>query len=189
MTQKSIFIIVISILLFSYGCSDSKKHEKLVYDYFAALNEADFNKAKSCVTDSIIFTEGDFVLTRSIEDLHTHLQWDFVFEPQYKVLELTTVDKKMEAIISKTCKRIRFLHDSATVYKVSIDFEEDKISKMKNFDFVVFDFAKWQSRRDTLVKWVDENHPELTGFIFDQTAKGAQNYLKAIELYEKREQE
>ena len=98
-----------------------------------------------------------------------------------------SVDKNMEAIISKTCKRIRFLHDSATVYKVSIAFEGNKITCMETFDYEVFDFGKWQSNRDSLVKLIDENHPYLSGFVNDQTLTGAQNYLKAIELYESAE--
>ena len=37
--------------------------------------------------------------------------------------------------------------------------------------------------RDGLVNWIDENHPELNGFIHDQTENGGLKYLKAIELY------
>jgi len=37
-----------------------------------------------------------------------------------------------------------------------------------------------------LVVWVEENHPELDGFIHDMTMKGAQDYVNSIELYEAR---
>lgn len=46
------------------------------------------------------------------------------------------------------------------------------------------DWNIWQMERDSLVKWVSINHPELDGFIHDLTMNGAINYLKAIELYE-----
>jgi len=184
MHKKSIFLIIVLLILVSCITENEQiNREKLVSDYYVSLNSADFEKTLDCVSDSIVISEGDFILTRSKRDLYTHFQWDSVFKPKYKVLKLTTVDKNMEAVISKTCMRIQFLHNSATVYKVTIDFDGDKICKMETFDYEVFDFKKWQSNRDVLAKWIDENHPELTGFINDQTLNGAKKYLKAIELY------
>jgi hypothetical protein len=142
-----------------------------------------FSNVLKCVDDSILISEFDYILANSINDLRTNFQWDSVFNPHYEIVELTIIDKNMEALISKTCRRIRFLHDSAIVYKVNIDFENDKIKKMKTFDYKVFNFEKWQARRDTLVSWIDKNHPEISGFLTNQTLKGAQNYLEAIDLY------
>jgi len=34
------------------------------------------------------------------------------------------------------------------------------------------------------LSWVSENHPELNGFINDQTEAGGKKFLKALELYE-----
>ena len=179
----SVFLII-SILLSSCLVEGEKaRQEKLVKDYFTALNNDDFETALNIVNDSILISEGDFVLAKSKSELLVHFRWDSVFKPRYKVLELATVDKNMEAVIAKTCQRIRFLHDSAIVTKVTIDFKNNKITAIKTFDYKVFDFEKWQSKRDTLVQWIDENHPELSGFVYDQSLIGAKNYLKAIELF------
>ena len=40
----------------------------------------------------------------------------------------------------------------------------------------------WKIRTNFL-NWMNQNHPEVNGFIFDQTEKGGLNYLKAIKLY------
>jgi len=55
--------------------------------------------------------------------------------------------------------------------------------KMSNVEDLVFDLQKWASRRDTLVNWIDQNYPDLSGFIFDQTRQGANNYLEAMKLF------
>lgn len=184
MQQKKIAVIVLFFSLTFCLCQDlSLQNETLVNNYFLALNESNLIKASTYLSDSITMLEGDFILTKSIKDFQIHFLWDSVFEPHYEIIELTTLDENMEAIISKTCKRIKFLHDSAIVYKVSIDFDGKKISRMETFDYKVFDFAKWQAMRDTLIIWVDKNHPELSGFHTNQTSKGAEDYLEAIELF------
>jgi len=45
------------------------------------------------------------------------------------------------------------------------------------------DFKLWNLTKNEMVTWIKKNHPELDGFIYDQTKTGAQNYLKAIALY------
>jgi len=45
------------------------------------------------------------------------------------------------------------------------------------------DTLQWSSRRYSLVSWIKIYYPYLDGFVYDQTLEGAQNYLKAIELY------
>jgi hypothetical protein len=90
MAQKTIITIALS-LLFICSCNNRKDNEQLVYDYFTALNNGDFKEVINCVSDSITLTKGDFILTSSIKDLHTHFQWDLVFKPHYKVIFLIHV--------------------------------------------------------------------------------------------------
>ena len=59
-----------------------------------------------------------------------------------------------------------------------------KISKIEDFEYIGTDWEKWVNERDSLVRWINKNHPKLDGFVHDLTMKGAMNYVKAIELYQ-----
>ena len=50
--------------------------------------------------------------------------------------------------------------------------------------YVDFKVATWEKNRTELLRWVDEHHPELNGFLYDQTEAGGMKFLKAIELYQ-----
>jgi len=54
-------------------------------------------------------------------------------------------------------------------------------------EYLVFNDATFVKNRDSLLSWIDENHPELNGFINNQTAPGGRQYLKAIELFKNRQ--
>jgi hypothetical protein len=181
-----IYTLFITITL-HVGCNSQPEEstpEEIAIEYINALNASDFEKINSNISDSILTVEGDFIVTNSRENYYVHFQWDSVFVPNYKVIETEKItENSLEITLSKECKRIHYLHDTATVYKVLMEFEDHQITKITTTDYLHFDFTKWQSRRDTLVAWIDQNHPELNGFVFDQSALGAKNYLKAIELY------
>lgn len=68
-----------------------------------------------------------------------------------------------------------------------LTYDDGKICTIEIMDYENFDLYQWSSRRDTLVKWIETYHPELSGFNFDMTKNGAENYLKSIELYEDKE--
>ncbi len=46
-----------------------------------------------------------------------------------------------------------------------------------------FNEGTWERNKNELLSWIDENHSELNGFIYDQTESGGMKFLKAIELY------
>ncbi|MBN1953363.1 MAG: hypothetical protein JW801_19315 [Bacteroidales bacterium] len=161
--------------------------DKIIGTYFNGLNESNFKKIASCISDSLLTMEGGFVLTKSSKDYYIHFQWDSVFSPTYQLLNSEKIsDSSIVVTISKICDRIRYLHDTATVYKAKIDLTANRITKINNLELVVFDTLKWGTRRDALVAWIRTNHPELDGFIMDQTPAGAKHYLQAIELYTSR---
>lgn len=182
---QRLLLICFTIVLLS--CQTEKKqagNSQIIKDFYLELNNSNLNRASAYIHDGIIVSEFQFIQVKSKDEWFTQFKWDSVFNPTYKILELIEADGKVEVIISKECERIRFLHDSATIYKVEYEFLDGKIKKDSIFEYLVFDFKKWQSRRGSLVAWANLNHPELPDFIFDQTIEGGQNYMKAIEFYE-----
>lgn len=187
---KSCFLL--GLLFLFASCQNEKKtrdHQQIIEDYFAELNRSNITEASKFVSPNILVSEFEFIQVINKEDWFRQFRWDSIFNPNYKILEISESEEKVEATISKECQRIRYLHDGPTIYKVSFEFRNDMISKDHTFEYLKFDFEKWQSRRDSLVSWIDDNHPELSGFIYDQTVKGGQDYLFAIELYQKAKQE
>ncbi len=187
--MKRILVLLITIAsFFQFGCkspSDNPTPEKIVGDYFTGLNESNFKQIESCISDSFRIMEGGFVLAQSSKDFYVHFQWDSVFSPKYNILNSKRIsENSIEVTLSKICERIKFLHDTVTVYKARIDLADNQIVKIDNFELVVFDTLKWTTRRDTLVAWIKTNYPDLDGFVYDQTLTGAQNYMKAIDLFQ-----
>ena len=179
-----LFVVACQILLSCKSSSDNLKPEEVVVGYINGLNESSFKQIEPYISDSLLTMEGDFVLTQSSEEYKIHFQWDSVFSPEYNIINSKKIsDNSIEVILSKTCDRIKYLHDTATVYTAIFDLDNNHIIKINNTALIYFDTLKWSNRRDTLVAWVKKHHPELDGFIYDQTLVGAQNYLKAIELY------
>lgn len=183
---KFVYIIFTGLIISLISCNSGRNslaNKRVIKDYYTSLNKADFKLASKYIADSINSTEMGYILASNREELYRNFQWDSVFIPNYKLTEIVCDSASAVATVSKFCKRIEFLHDSALVFKVRFDFKNNQISKMQLTDYISSDFNKWQFRRDTLVAWIDRYHPELSGFINDLTIKGAQNYFKAIELF------
>jgi hypothetical protein len=181
-----IITIQVVLILFCSSCNNNLKTKTevdIVKEYYNSVNVLNFTGILKIVDDSIIRTEGDFLLSAGKTDLYRMFQWDSVFGPKYKIIELSQDSSLVSVMFSKTCKRIEFLHDTVTVCRSLFAFDKGKISSINTTEYILFDFKKWQSRRDTLVEWIDKNHPELNGFVFDQTKEGAENYLKAIDYF------
>jgi len=154
-----------------------------VKDFYKGLNNDDFESISNLISDNIRITEGTYNLTNSKASFYTQFQWDSVFTPQYEIVEISDYEYGIEATISKECQRILFLMDTAMVYKVKINFRDDKIIRMNTEEYISLDFNKWQNNLDELLEWMKEDHPELIGSQNDLTLAGAQNYLKAINLF------
>jgi len=182
----NLLLVILGLIITLISCNLARKNltnEQIVENYFCGLNAGDFNMISNCISDSIITTEKEYILTHSRKKFYQQFQWDSVFRPKYELTDLKMDSNSVKATVSKICKRIEFLQDSAMIYKVLIDFKDSQITKIQTTEYVFLDFAKWQPRRDTLTSWIDKNYSELSGFVNDLTLKGAQNYLTAIDLY------
>lgn len=141
------------------------------------------------LTDSLVTreTQYDYEQVFALNEYIAWLQWDSQFDPTYNILHMEEVGETVQAKISKIDTRISFLHGEPIVTNQIIRFDKDKISSIETTEYVVFNDSLFVGNRDQLVRWVDENHPELNGFIHDQTKVGAINYLKAMELYKNKD--
>ncbi|MEJ1224080.1 hypothetical protein [Sediminicola sp. 1XM1-17] len=181
---------IVLLLLLTIGFISCKNSEKeinrveIAKQYFKVLDNSDYSKISDWFADSLKTIEGEHKNTYSKSEYLEILKWDSVFEPNYEILEIEQKDGIVKAKISKMDKRIFFLQEKPFITNQIIRFQKDKIISIET-DYVNFDYPTWDSNKTQLLSWIDEHHPELNGFIFDQTKSGGMKYLKAIELYNK----
>ena len=182
--NKSITLLLLLIIGF-ISCKNSEKEidrVEITKQYFKTLNDSDYPKMSNWMTDSLKTIEGEYQTKYSKSDYLEFLKWDSVFEPHYEILEIDQKDGIVRAKISKTDKRIFFLHKKPFITNQIISFQKDKIINIKT-DYLNFDYPTWEKNKRELLSWTDKNHPKLNGFINDLTEDGGLKFLKAIELY------
>lgn len=186
-------MLIISLIL-SLGLVSCKSSEKTIdklqiaEKYFLALDESNSSKMKELVMDNLIteIPEYEYKVRYSKNDyVGKWLKWDSVFEPTYKVIEMNLNNGIVKAKISKVDKRILFFMQKPFLTNEILKFKDDKIASIET-EYLNFDEETWGKNRNQLLSWVSENHPELDGFINDQTEAGGKKFLKALELYEKK---
>ncbi len=191
-TTNNVYKIIIlscSLVIGLISCENSEKQIDqlaIAKNYYKALDNSDDSGITHLLTDSLLTkeTEYDYEQTFTLKEYVEWLKWDAAFDPNYEILEIAREGETVKAKISKIDKRISFLHEAPIVTNQVIRFENDKIISIETTQYVVFNDSLFIKNRDDLVSWVDENHPELNGFLYDQTEAGGMKYLKAIELYQ-----
>jgi hypothetical protein len=179
-------VILTGLMIIQTSCSSKQRtdsQEQIIKYYYNGLSTGNFKLISKCISDSILIIEKGYILTNNRNDYYQHIQWDSVFKPKYNLIDLKKDSDFYVAIVSKICKRIEFLQDTVITFKEKIEFKNNQIDKMQLLDYLLLDFEKWQQRTESLIAWIDKNHPEISGFNTDMTLKGAQNYLKAVDLY------
>lgn len=184
--NKNIFLLLLTIGFISCKNSEKKTNSvRIAEQYFQALDNSDYSKIMNHFGDSIKTIEGEHKNIYSKNEYLEILKWDLVFEPNYKILEIEYKDGIVKAEISKIGKRINFLHEKPFVMNQMITFKKGKI-RVIEIDYLNFDYPTWDRNKNELLNWVNENYPELNGFINDQTENGGMKFLKAIERYNNR---
>jgi len=184
-------IIALSLIL-AIGLISCKKSDKgidkleIAKKYYKSLDNSDDFGMVTILGDSIIIreSEDDYEEYFSRKGYVEWLKWDAVFDPTYKILEIEQENETIKTKISKIDKRIFFLHEEPMVWYEILRFDHNKIIKIDRIKYEIFDIPKFVKNRDGLVSWIDENYPELNGFLNAQTKSIGMKYLKAIELYE-----
>ena len=186
-------IVLCSFLTFGFiACKTSEKEIdtlEIAKKYYEILNNSDVSEIAYILTDSIVIKENedDYQETFSKQGYVAWLEWDSVFSPTYKILEMEQENGVVKAKISKIDQRILFLHEEPMVWTEIIRCNNNKIISVDRIKYEVFNVAKFLKTRDELVSWIDKNHPQLSGFLHDQTEPGGIKYLKAIDLYKNRQ--
>ena len=189
--KRNIALILLCLAIVA-GCQNPKKKVdklEIAKQYYEALDNSDGLIMKELLADTLFTVETDYDYEQYFTRegyVESWLRWDSVFAPTYKVLDIEQDQELVKATISKSDKRILFLHNEPTVWDEILQFDGVAIARIARRN-VTFNDTLWVQNVNALLAWIDANHPELNGFINDQTRTGGMNYLKAIELYENRE--
>lgn len=191
--KKNKIIILLMLLIIGFSsCKNSEKELdklKIAKQYYKVLDQSNVSEIEALLKDSLLTkeTEYNYEQVFSLSDYIEWLKWDSVFEPEYKILQIKLEHDVVKATISKTDKRIMFLHEAPIVTNQIIRFDHNKITSIETVKYEVFNETTFVKNRTAFLSWIDENYPDLKGFIHDQTEHGGLNYLKAINLYQNRD--
>ena len=178
-------LLILSLLYILTGCNDQNlTRQEAVTTYYNARDISNFDELKTVINDSITIISGDYVMPYNHDGFYQQFKWDSIFKTSYKIVELEEKNNQIIASVTMNSIRNEFLKNSDMICQYKVSFNAGKISKIEELDCKNADWSIWQKERDSLVGWIHKNQPELNGFIHDMTMKGAQNYLKAIALYE-----
>ena len=167
------------------SCQSNRFHPvETVNAYFESRDSRDFKEIVKYVHDSLIITEGDFVMGYDDDSYYEVFKWDSVFHQSYKVVDLELEGKSVLATIKINSIKHEFLKNPDMTCLFRISLIGGNISKLESLDCPDADWAVWSEERDSLVSWISKHHPDLDGFINDMSMEGAINYLSAIKLYQ-----
>ncbi|MDR5589092.1 hypothetical protein [Christiangramia sp. SM2212] len=187
--MNKLFYLWVFITLGLISCKSTVKdvdRVELTRQYFHTLNNSESLPDYAWLSDSLKVIEGGYDQDYSRRSYKEFLKWDSVFKPEYEILEIKQENDLVKAKVSKIDKRIAFLQNEEFITNQIFKFRNGRINTIK-IEYLNFNETVWEKNKTQLLSWIDENHPELHGFIYDQTASGGERFLRAIELYENRE--
>lgn len=180
------WLLSLLLLLLLVNCATPiSKEAAQVQAYYEGFKNSNYDQIKETIADSFAIIEGDFTMRFNKESYYQHFAWDSIFKPVYQLDRIYKEKQYVIATASVQSQRFLFLQNNPLTCTHKFQFKEGKISRMTNLGCPGAHWITWKQQVDTLVNWTRSNHPELDGFINDQSMQGAQNYLKAIELYQR----
>lgn len=181
----SVLFAMVTVFIFT-ACNapDHTSDRVVIKKFYDGINQGNFREVDNYSSDSIqILREGAVVIS-SKSELYKGFQWDSVFTPEIEIIHIAFNRGIFEVTLSKICDRLIFLHDTAYVYIAEISVVDHQVQKIAINTYLNLDMEKIRSREKALAQWVKENHPNLMGFNEGQTLSAAQDYLKAIHLFQ-----
>ncbi len=180
-------IPILFLLCFLVGCNHQEPtRQETITKYYNARDAANYDVLKTTINDSITIIAGDYIMPYNHDSFYEQFRWDSVFRSSYKIVELEENNNQIIVTVAQNNLRNEFLKNNPLIYKQKISFTSGKISKLEELESIGTDWNVWNKERDSLVRWIERNHPELDGFIDDMTMNGSMNYLSAIKLYKNR---
>jgi len=157
---------------------------EVVKQYYQALDNSNGVQMQKLIADSLLIKELDYDYEQTFsksEYIDDWMTWDSVFKPSYNILSIEAENDLVNVRMTKTDKRIHFLHEKPTVWTAQIQFDEGRIISIERKN-AVFDEETWETNLNKLIVWINIYHPELNDFLKTETI--GLKYLKAIELYD-----
>ncbi len=184
MNKTTVLVLLLAVVLFISCKNSSAEIDKIeiTKKYFETLNNPRYFEAADWFSDSLVTIEGVYKQIYSKNEFLEFLEWDAIFNPNYKILDIKLTNDVVVAKISKMDERISFLHEKPFLTHQIIEFQNEKIISVET-KYLNFNEAVWQRNKTGLLTWIDKNNPNLNGFIHDLTEAGGIKFLRAIELY------
>ncbi len=180
--MKNLKLLPTLLLLLTFACSPKPDLTQTTKDFYKAMQAHDHSKIVSFYSDSVRVIGNGYRSVYTKAAYKDWVEWDAVFAPTYEILSLTEGDNYVEAKVRKSDPRILFLNEEPFITTERLNFNNGKLQSLEIIE-EQYNEARWIETRAVFVNWIAENHPELDGFIFDQTKKGGENYQRAIELF------
>jgi len=155
----------------------------IVEQFYTGFDTGNYKLISAIIGDTITLSAAEYVIPYSQQDYYTFFQWDSTFHTTYEITELTEEDQTVWVTISSMSKRFEFLENNPLSTRRKLIISNGCITRVEEIESPGANWEKWAEKRDSLVTWTDQHHPELTGFINDMTKVGAENYKQAIQLY------
>ena len=183
--MKNWVVFMFTLVIVSACSNERLLRSEAVTKYYNGFDTGNFNEIKSVLGDSITLSSGDYVMPYGHSDFYEFFKWDSVFDTSFKIIDLIEKGNQIEVKIKSESDRYRYLENNPLETKFLISFDEERITSIKDLGSETADWVIWRTKVDTLVNWTKVHHPELDGFIFDISMKGAQNYREAIRHFER----
>lgn len=190
--MRYLFYVVFLFLTISCSLQNDKTSSiEIVKDFYKGLNQSNYELVENYLGDSLAMNENEwnYYLTFSRAEFKDWFQWDSTFKPKYEIVEIAEKNDTVFATITKIDNRIQLLNQKPITYKVHFDIVDSKLIALNRYKYLQADWTIWQSNREEFIKWIDNFHPDYSGFMNAQNKEYGEKYLKAINLYLEREKQ